>query len=68
MLEKVKLPLFLAAASAQVLGIIFLFIYIPLSIAFFIAYGVLLFALLVVFIKQRMQEKKEDDNNDYRDY
>jgi membrane protein implicated in regulation of membrane protease activity len=67
-MEKVKYISMLAAIFTQITGIIFLFINITIAVGLFIVYFISLLVLLVVFIKSRIVEKKEDDQNDYRDY
>ncbi|APH06094.1 hypothetical protein [Bacillus weihaiensis] len=67
-MEKVKYLSMITAVFTQILGIVFLFINITIAIGLFLVYFLSLIILLVVFIKLRMDEKKEDDKNDYRDY
>ncbi|MBM7587184.1 membrane protein implicated in regulation of membrane protease activity [Bacillus pakistanensis] len=67
-MEKVKYISMVAAAITQITGIIFLFINMTIAIGLFFVYFISLLVLLVVFVKSRMDEKKEDDQNDYRDY
>ncbi|MBD1383393.1 hypothetical protein [Metabacillus arenae] len=56
------------ALFAQIAGYIFLFIYWPVSIGLFIISFLGVIALVLLLIKSRLKEKKEDENNDYRDY
>lgn len=49
-------------------GIILLFFSIKWAIFFFISYGLSVVILFTLFIKERLNEKKEEDNNDYSDY
>ncbi|MGM0876851.1 MAG: hypothetical protein ACQEWV_19365 [Bacillota bacterium] len=67
-MEKVKYISMITAVFTQITGIIFLFINITIAIGLFFVYFLSLLVLLVVFIKSRIDEKKEDDKNDYRDY
>ncbi|MCM3162019.1 hypothetical protein KDJ21_001085 [Metabacillus litoralis] len=67
-MEKVKYISMLSAVFTQIAGIIFLFINITIAVGLFLAYFLSLLVLVVAFIKIRLDEKKEDDKNDYRDY
>jgi RsiW-degrading membrane proteinase PrsW (M82 family) len=67
-MEKVKYISMITAIFTQITGIIFLFINIEVAFGLFYVYFFSLLVLLFVFIKSRMDEKKEDDKNDYRDY
>jgi membrane protein implicated in regulation of membrane protease activity len=67
-MEKVKYISMITAIFTQITGIIFLFFNITIAFGLFYVYFFSLLVLLVVFIKSRMDEKKEDDKNDYRDY
>ncbi len=67
-MEKVKYISMLSAVITQVLGIIFLFINIKIAIGLFLVYFISLAILVIALIKIRLDEKGEDDKNDYRDY
>ncbi|WP_299094979.1 hypothetical protein [uncultured Metabacillus sp.] len=67
-MEKVKYVSILTAICTQLTGIIFLFFNIKIAIGLFIGYFFSLLVLLAVFVKTRLDEKKEDDEHDYRDY
>ena len=67
-MEKLKYISMLSAVFTQIAGIIFLFINIKIAIALFFVYFLSLLILVIAFIKIRLDEKKEDDKNDYRDY
>lgn len=67
-MEKLKYISMLAAVVTQIAGIIFLFINIKIAIGLFFVYFLSLLILVIAFIKGRLDEKKEDDKNDYRDY
>ena len=67
-MEKLKYISMLSAVITQITGIIFLFINIKIAIGLFIAYFLSLLVLVITFIKIRIDEKKEDDQNDYRNY
>ncbi|MFD2216207.1 hypothetical protein [Metabacillus endolithicus] len=67
-MEKVKYISMLSAVFTQIAGIIFLFINITIAVGLFLAYFISLIVLVVAFIKIRLDEKKEDDKNDYGDY
>jgi RsiW-degrading membrane proteinase PrsW (M82 family) len=67
-MEKVKYISMITAIFTQITGIIFLFINITIALGLFLVYFLSLLVLLVVFIKSRIVEEKEDDKNDYRDY
>lgn len=55
-------------AVTQILGIVMLFINIKLAIFVFIIYGVAIVTLFIILIVNRIKEKEEDDENDYRNY
>ncbi|WP_226529777.1 hypothetical protein [Metabacillus niabensis] len=67
-MEKLKYISMLSAVITQIVGIIFLFINIKIAIGLFFVYFLSLLVLVITFIKIRIDEKKEDDKNDYRDY
>ncbi|MBU7595016.1 hypothetical protein [Metabacillus halosaccharovorans] len=67
-MEKLKYISMLSAVVTQIVGIIFLFINIKIAIGLFLVYFLSLLVLVITFIKIRIDEKKEDDKNDYRDY
>ncbi|MCM3443253.1 hypothetical protein AB3Z07_03905 [Metabacillus halosaccharovorans] len=67
-MEKLKYISMLSAVMTQIVGIIFLFINIKIAIGLFFVYFLSLLVLVITFIKIRIDEKKEDDKNDYRDY
>ncbi|MBM7604249.1 hypothetical protein FS935_15400 [Metabacillus litoralis] len=67
-MEKVKYISMITAVFTQIIGIIFLFINITIAIGLFLVYFLSLAVLLVAFIKLRLDEKKEDDESDYRNY
>ncbi|WP_139367461.1 hypothetical protein [Metabacillus halosaccharovorans] len=67
-MEKLKYISMLSAVVTQIVGIIFLFINIKIAIGLFFVYFLSLLVLVITFIKIRIDEKKEDDKNDYRDY
>jgi len=67
-MEKLKYISMLSAVVTQIAGIIFLFINIKIAIGLFFVYFLSLLILVIAFIKIRLDEKKEDDKNDYRDY
>ncbi|MCV9887213.1 hypothetical protein [Metabacillus halosaccharovorans] len=67
-MEKLKYISMFSAVMTQIVGIIFLFINIKIAIGLFFVYFLSLLVLVITFIKIRIDEKKEDDKNDYRDY
>ncbi len=67
-MEKVKYISMLSAVITQILGVIFLFIKIKIAIFLFLVYFISLAILVIALIKNRLDEKREDDKNDYRDY
>lgn len=67
-MEKLKYISLYSVVITQVTGIIFLFINIKIALTLFLAYFISIVVLIITFIKIRLDEKKEDDNNDYRDY
>lgn len=67
-MARLKSLFLLFTALFQGIGIIFLFISIKWAILFFISYGISVVILFSLFIKERLKEKKEEEENDYRDY
>jgi 5-bromo-4-chloroindolyl phosphate hydrolysis protein len=67
-MEKLKLLLVSVAILGQIIGIILLFINIKVAIILYILYGIAVLALIILLVKDRWKEKKEDDENDYRNY
>ncbi|HZH60235.1 MAG TPA: hypothetical protein VEY70_11810 [Metabacillus sp.] len=67
-MEKLKYISMMSAVVTQIVGIIFLFINIKIAIGLFFVYFLSLLILFIAFMKIRLDEKKEDDKNDYRDY
>jgi len=62
-------PLLLAiAVIAQLTGVVYLFIHIETAIMLFIVYGAAFVLLIGVLVKERLKEKKEEEDHDYRDY
>lgn len=62
-----QLFLFLTVIG-QLAGIIMLFINIKIAIILFIVYGLACIAIFILLIVERIKEKEEEDDNDYRDY
>jgi membrane protein implicated in regulation of membrane protease activity len=67
-MKRLKLLLLPLAGLCQILGIILLFVNIKMAIALFIVYGIALVTIFILLINDRRKEKREDDENDYRDY
>lgn len=67
-MERMKKISMMTAVFTQILGIIFLFVQVKIALCLFLLYGISLLVLLLVLIKQRMDEKREDEQNDYRNY
>jgi len=67
-MERMKKISMMTAVFTQILGIIFLFVQVKIALCLFLLYGISLFVLFLVLIKQRMDEKREDEQNDYRNY
>lgn len=67
-MKRLKLLLLPLAGLCQILGIILLFVNIKMAIALFIVYGIALVTIFILLINDRRKEKKEDDENDYRNY
>jgi Sec-independent protein secretion pathway component TatC len=67
-MEKLKLLLVFIAVIGQILGIILLFINVKLAIAVYILYAIAIFAVFFLLVRDRRKEKREDDENDYRNY
>lgn len=67
-MTKLKIPLMVLVVIGQLLGIAFLFFNIKLAILTFIIYGLALLGLLIILILERIKEKRDDDDHDYRNY
>jgi membrane protein implicated in regulation of membrane protease activity len=67
-MKRLKLLLLPLAGLCQILGIILLFVNIKMAIALFIVYGIALVTIFILLINDRRKEKREDDENDYRNY
>lgn len=67
-MDKVKYISMITAVFTQIIGIIFLFIKMKIALILFVLYFFSLLVLLITFIKSRIDEKREDEKNDYRDY
>jgi membrane protein implicated in regulation of membrane protease activity len=63
-----KYLLLAIAVIGQIAGIGFLFINIKAAATLFMIYAVAFVLLIVLFVKERLEEKKGEDDNDYRDY
>lgn len=66
--DQVKQLLIVVAAICQVLAVVLLFVHIPSAIVLLVIYALALFVIFVLLIMERIKEKKEDDENDYRNY
>ncbi len=67
-MERMKKISMMTAVFTQISGIIFLFVQVKIALCLFLLYGISLLVLFSVLIKQRMDEKREDEQNDYRNY
>ncbi|PAD68427.1 hypothetical protein CHH83_13975 [Bacillus sp. 7586-K] len=67
-MERMKKISMMTAVFTQILGIIFLFVQVKIALCLFLLYGISLLMLFLVLIKQRLDEKREDEQNDYRNY
>jgi membrane protein implicated in regulation of membrane protease activity len=67
-MKRLKLLLLPLAGLCQILSIILLFVNIKMAIALFILYGIALVTIFILLINDRRKEKREDDENDYRNY
>ncbi|MFT4415872.1 hypothetical protein ACLM5H_18595 [Fredinandcohnia humi] len=52
----------------QIVGIVFFFINIKAALTFYAIYIVATILLFGILVRERKKEKREDDQNDYRDY
>jgi membrane protein implicated in regulation of membrane protease activity len=66
--KTLKYSLLVIAFIGQIAGIAFLFIHIKTAVTFFIIYAVAFVLLMAWLVKERLDEKKEEEDNDYRDY
>jgi|GEM_PF-993708 len=55
-------------AITQLVGTIFIFISLEIALTLFIIYGVAFASLIATLVVERIKEKKEEEDNDYRDY
>lgn len=67
-MERMKKISMMTAVFTQISGIIFLFVQVKIALCLFLLYGISLLVLFLVLIKQRLDEKREDEQNDYRNY
>jgi membrane protein implicated in regulation of membrane protease activity len=67
-MKRLKLLLLPLAGLCQILGVILLFVNIKMAIALFILYAIALVTIFILLINDRRKEKREDDENDYRNY
>jgi membrane protein implicated in regulation of membrane protease activity len=67
-MKRLKLLLLPLAGLCQILGVILLFVNIKMAIVLFIVYGIALVTIFILLINDRRKEKREDDENDYRNY
>ncbi|WP_349409446.1 hypothetical protein [Pseudalkalibacillus sp. SCS-8] len=65
---KYKSFVLLLTVISQGAAIVFLFINFWVSIFLFIVYGLTIVGLFVLLIVERIKEKEEEKDNDYRDY
>jgi membrane protein implicated in regulation of membrane protease activity len=66
--KTLKYSLLVIVFIGQIAGITFLFIHIKTAVTFFIIYAVAFVLLMAWLVKERLDEKKEEEDNDYRDY
>lgn len=67
-MKRLKLLLVPLAGLCQILGIVLLFINIKMAIVVFFLYAIALVTLFISLINDRRKEKREDEENDYRNY
>jgi membrane protein implicated in regulation of membrane protease activity len=67
-MKRLKVLLLPLAGLCQILGVILLFVNIKMAIVLFILYGIALVTLFILLINDRRKEKREDEENDYRNY
>ncbi|MCF6411255.1 hypothetical protein [Pseudalkalibacillus salsuginis] len=65
---KYKSFILLLTVFLQGAAIVFLFFNLWVSILLFIIYGIAILALFILTVIERIKEKEEEKNNDYRDY
>ncbi len=63
-----KYIVLMIAIVGQIIGIVFLFIDISRALTFYAFYMVAIILLFALLVWERKSEKREDDENDYRDY
>lgn len=68
MKNKAKYIVMIAAGIGQIIGIIFIFINLKAALVFYAFYIIAIILLFALLIWERIKEKREDDENDYRDY
>jgi membrane protein implicated in regulation of membrane protease activity len=67
-MKRLKLLLVPFAGLCQILGIVLLFINIKIAIVVFLLYAIALVTIFILLINDRRNEKREDEENDYRNY
>ncbi|WP_044748837.1 hypothetical protein [Bacillus alveayuensis] len=67
-MQLLKYVLLIIAVIGQITGFVLLFINMKKAVLFFIIYAVSFVLLMALFIMERLKEKKEEEDNDYRDY
>jgi len=67
-MKNLKYIMLSVATIGQIVGIIFLFINFKIAIGFYLCYLLALVILFWLLIRERVKEKKEDEENDYRNY
>ncbi|MCA1030827.1 hypothetical protein LCL95_07335 [Bacillus timonensis] len=65
---KLKYYMLSVASVGQIIGIIFLFINLKIALVFYLTYIFAIGLLGYLLLRERLNEKKEDEENDYRDY
>lgn len=68
MVKRLKTMVLISTILLQFLGFIFLFIHIVVGASLFILHLLGWVALFALLIKERMDEKREEDENDYNKY
>lgn len=67
-MDRLKYSLLITSILLEVIGMIFLFINLKVAVVCFIGFAIFFLLLLYVFIKERINEKKGENEDDYRNY
>ena len=67
-MEKIKSLLLFIVTAGQLVGVGLFFVNIVVAIYFYAFVVIAFITLMILLVIERINEKKEDDENDYRNY